>query len=175
MKTLQQGILFAVFTLIVTVWVNAPDNSLIDRTAHLLSDEINTAFQIFAHLSLMTLAYRRRRWTPFVLDVWVTGLQTLVVQSAKHFLTHPIALRPSGGFEGFPSGHAAATYALAFMLSTYYPRLWWLWYAIAALVSWSRVQTNAHTILQISAGMCVGLGCAYVVSFYFLRHQKKLR
>ncbi|HWR29889.1 MAG TPA: phosphatase PAP2 family protein [Negativicutes bacterium] len=138
-----------------------PDNSLPDRFAHFASDQFNQGFQILAHLLIFSIAWSWRSWKPVLLDMSVTFAVNSVLQITKHFLIADIAIRPSGGFGGFPSGHAAATFSLAFLLSLYYPRLWWAWYTAAALVTWSRVQTNAHTELQVAAGMLFGTVVAW--------------
>ena len=108
-------------------------------------------------------------------DVAVALIVTSVVQLSKRFLIADIAIRPSGGYEGFPSGHASATFSLAFVLSLYYPRLWWLWYSVAGLVTWSRIQTNAHTELQITAGMLFGTIVAYFVAMLIRRKKAVTR
>ena len=152
------------FTLLAALFVLFPDNSRPDQFAHFLSDQVNDGFQIFAHLLMFFTGWRLRSWQPVVYDITVALLVTSVVQLSKRFLIADIAIRPSGGYEGFPSGHASATFSLAFVLSIYYPRLWWIWYCIAGLVTWSRIQTNAHTELQIAAGMLFGSMVAYSVA-----------
>lgn len=148
-------------TLLAALFVLFPDNSRPDQLAHFLSDYVNDGFQVFAYLCLFYFGWRLRSWRP-ALYVAMVGLSvTTVVQLSKRFLIAEIARRPSGGYEGFPSGHASATFSLAFVLSLYYPRLWPLWYGVAALVTWSRIQTNAHTELQIVAGMVLGSLLAY--------------
>lgn len=151
-------------TLAAVFYVFFPDGSPPDTVAHFLSDQVNDGFQVFAHLLVFSLAWRWRSWRPAVLDITVGVVVTSVVQLSKRFLIAPIAIRPSGGYEGFPSGHASATFSLAFVLSLYYPRLWWAWYGTALLVTWSRIQTNAHTELQITAGMIWGTLAAWGVA-----------
>jgi membrane-associated phospholipid phosphatase len=138
-----------------------PDNSQPDQIAHFLSDYVNDGFQVFANLLMFFTGWRLRSWQPVRYAVAVALTVTAMVQLSKWLLIAEIARRPSGGYEGFPSGHASATFSLAFVLSLYYPRLWPVWYAFAALVTWSRIQTNAHTELQIIAGMLLGSLLAY--------------
>ena len=161
----------AVIVFMGIFFVLFPDNSLPDRFAHFLSDQGNDGFQILAHLLMFSLAWRWRNWRPVLLDLSVAGVVTSIVQLSKRFFIAPIAIRPSGGYEGFPSGHASATFSLAFLLSLYYPKLWWAWYGMAALVSWSRVQTNAHTELQVVAGMLFGTAVAYGFSRWLYQEQ----
>lgn len=149
-----------------------PDNSRPDQFAHFFSDHLNDSFQIYTHLMMFFTGWRWRSWRPVVYDAAVALFVTGVVQLSKRFLIADIALRPSGGYEGFPSGHASATFSLAFVLSLYYPRLWWIWYSIAGLITWSRVQTNAHTELQIAAGMIFGSLVAYSFALW-LKPEKK--
>ena len=156
LKTLFRALGAGIFTMCAAFFILFPDNSIPDAVAHFLSDYVNDGFQVLAHLLVFAIAWRWRSWRPAQLILSVTVLVTAVVQLSKSFFIAPIALRPSGGYEGFPSGHASATFSLAFVLSLYYPRLWWAWYATAALISWSRVQTNAHSEMQIAAGMLFG-------------------
>ena len=158
---LQRAAAVALLVMASAFLVLFPDNSAPDRFAHFFSDGFNEGFQILAHLLIFSIAWRWRSWRPVQLDVGVTLLLNSGLQATKHFLIADIAIRPSGGYGGFPSGHSAATFSLAFLLSLYYPRLWWIWYTAAALVTWSRVQTNAHTELQIAAGMIFGTLMAY--------------
>jgi membrane-associated phospholipid phosphatase len=51
--------------------------------------------------------------------------------------------------------------------------MWWIWYGIAGLVTWSRVQTNAHTELQIAAGMIFGSIVAYLCALLMQRQREK--
>ena len=158
---LQRATAIALLVMASAFLIRFPDNSLPDQFAHFFSDGFNEGFQILAHLLIFFTAWRWRSWQPVLLDVGVTLTLNSGLQLAKNFLIAEIAIRPSGGYGGFPSGHSAATFSLAFLLSLYYPRLWWAWYTAAALVTWSRVQTNAHTELQIAAGMALGSLIAY--------------
>ena len=158
---LQRATAVALLVMASAFLILFPDNSLPDQFAHFFSDGFNVSFQILAHLLIFAIAWRYRSWRPVKLDVGVTLIVNSGLQLAKNFLIAEIAVRPSGGYGGFPSGHSAATFSLAFLLSLYYPRLWWAWYTAAALVTWSRVQTNAHTELQIAAGLVLGTLIAY--------------
>ena len=158
---LQRASAVALLVMASAFLILFPDNSLPDRFAHFFSDGFNEGFQILAHLLIFSIAWRYRSWRPVQLDVGVTLILNSGLQLTKNFLIADIAIRPSGGYGGFPSGHSSATFSLAFLLSLYYPRLWWAWYTAAALVTWSRVQTNAHTELQIATGMILGTLLAY--------------
>ena len=171
-QILRRALAFFAITLGAAFVIQFPDNSSPDACAHFLSDHVNDGFQILAHLLMLGLAWRLRSWRPALVDLSVAAVVTAVVQLSKRFFIHPIAIRPSGGYEGFPSGHASATFSLAFVLSLYFPRLWWLWYSVAGLVTWSRIQTNAHTELQITAGMLFGTLVAWGISRVLFREKE---
>jgi membrane-associated phospholipid phosphatase len=58
----------------------------------------------------------------------------------------------------FPSGHAAIAFATASALAQAKPKHKWLYYAGAALVGWSRVESRAHTWGDVAAGAALGIG-----------------
>ncbi len=92
----------------------------------------------------------------------------LAVQSLKHLIGRPrprfthgeeVQLAPSlaSGLDSFPSGHAAASFAVAVVLAKYFPRLQWLLYGLAALVGASRVVRGSHFATDVAVGATVGL------------------
>ncbi len=172
---LSRAVAVGFATLLAALTILFADNSLPDQFAHFLSDHVNDGFQIFAHLLMFFTGWKLRSWQPVLYDAVVALTVTSVVQLSKRFLIADIAIRPSGGYEGFPSGHASATFSLAFVLSLYYPRLWWIWYSVAGLVTWSRIQTNAHTELQITAGMLFGTIVSYFVAVLIRRKKAVTR
>jgi len=60
----------------------------------------------------------------------------------------------------FPSGHTSTAFAVARVLAEEYPERKWLWYALALLVSWSRVETGDHWPSDVVAGALLGLWAA---------------
>ena len=61
----------------------------------------------------------------------------------------------------FPSGHATTAFALATLLSLWYPRWTGGFLALAALVGWSRVVLGSHFPSDVLGGAI--LGCAVVL------------
>jgi undecaprenyl-diphosphatase len=107
------------------------------RARHALLDVVPPLwFSIFMVEYPIKYYFRRRR--PFV-DI---------VQA--------IAVGKKPGTYSFPSGHAAAAFAGAWLLRYHYPRLTTLWYAIAALVGFSRIYLGAHYPGDVLSGALAG-------------------
>ena len=68
------------------------------------------------------------------------------------------ASRPydSAADNGFPSGHASASFAFARVISAEYEQWEEEAYLGAAAVAYSRLQRNAHTLGQVAAGAVLG-------------------
>jgi membrane-associated phospholipid phosphatase len=60
-------------------------------------------------------------------------------------------------YKSFPSGHAAATFALATVLADRHPKQKWLYYGLAAAVSLARVRSSAHFPSDILVGAGIGI------------------
>jgi undecaprenyl-diphosphatase len=67
-----------------------------------------------------------------------------------------VAVGRKPGTFSFPSGHSAAAFAGAWLLRRHYPRLAALWYAIAALVGFSRIYLGAHYPGDVLSGALCG-------------------
>ncbi|WP_372831405.1 phosphatase PAP2 family protein [Pontibacterium sp.] len=68
---------------------------------------------------------------------------------------------PSDKFS-FPSGHAAAAFVFATVLSHFYPSMLVLSYSIAVLIGLSRVMLGVHYPTDIAAGAVLGTSIATV-------------
>jgi len=66
-----------------------------------------------------------------------------------------VGYRPESS--SFPSNHAVNCFALATILSWYYPSLWILFFAIAGLVGYSRVYVGVHYPFDVFIGAALGL------------------
>ena len=60
------------------------------------------------------------------------------------------------GFDAFPSGHATSAFALAAVLSHYYPRGRGVFMILACLVGTARVVRGSHWITDVVAGALLG-------------------
>jgi membrane-associated phospholipid phosphatase len=69
---------------------------------------------------------------------------------------------PFSGSASFPSGHTAEAFALATVIAENNDRLWvkGLAYGVATLVAYSRMESDAHFLSDVTAGAMIGVGVA---------------
>ena len=58
----------------------------------------------------------------------------------------------------FPSGHTAIAFGAATSLAETFPKHKWAFYAGAALIGWSRVESGVHTWKDVAGGAALGFG-----------------
>ena len=74
----------------------------------------------------------------------------------------PSFIEPSDRYS-LPSGHTAAAFIMAALISQFYPALSWLVWPWAVCIGLSRVMLGVHFITDIIAGALLGLGTFYIV------------
>ncbi len=95
------------------------------------------------------------------------GLAALSATILKHVIGRPrpkfmhagnFELSPASGsgWDSFPSGHAAAAFAVATVLATKFPRARWLILATAVAVAASRIVRGAHYLTDVAGGAALG-------------------
>ena len=99
---------------------------------------------------------REGQWRVF--DFLASAL--LLVMGLKMLTGWP---RPLGGIDGFPSGHTTLAFGLAWLVAQTRPRLAPLWYAVAFLVGWARVEVKAHFDYQVLVGAALGCVLGWLV------------
>lgn len=157
--------------IIIALTVSQTGMAEVLRTAKLFSGIGNDTFLLATNGILFFLAYKTRRKSIFYLTLKVDAAVLLVVHTLKNL--PPLGdwvYRPSGSPNGFPSGHTTHAFAMAFLMSVFYPRLAWLWYSLAAAIAWSRIETNSHTGFQVTSGVIFGIGLAWFLVNRWLTH-----
>lgn len=61
------------------------------------------------------------------------------------------------GFDSFPSGHTASSFALAAVLSLVFPKGRYVFYSIAAIAGISRIYLDSHFASDVFAGALLGI------------------
>lgn len=136
---------------------------------------------VLAGLSLLLLVLGRLRRQAGILAAGWQGLiahgaAALLTQVLKHTIGRP---RPrmthGGGFEfgpsfdsgldSFPSGHSAASFAVATVLARHFPRLRWVVFPTAALIACSRIWRGSHFPTDVMTGVMIGV-CMGVLAAY---------
>ncbi|RRR72228.1 MAG: YegS/Rv2252/BmrU family lipid kinase [Candidatus Viridilinea halotolerans] len=75
-------------------------------------------------------------------------------------IVQAIAVGRKPGTYSFPSGHSAAAFAGAYLLSRHYPELRLYWYSLAALTGFSRIYLGVHYPGDVVAGAISGTALA---------------
>jgi membrane-associated phospholipid phosphatase len=95
------------------------------------------------------------------------GLAALSANILKHAIGRPrpkfmhagnLELHPTSGsgWDSFPSGHAAAAFAVATVLAAKFPRVRWPIFAVAVAIAASRIVRGSHYLTDVAGGTALG-------------------
>ncbi len=153
---------------VAVAFTPAQDNSPgvdtpLEKLAHHLGHEINS---IWVGLGLILLvvpsilearrpdARRRGEWAWRALEAVLLDL--IVVDALGKGLLRSMGRPGLPDHPGFPSGHATFGFLMAWLIWKRFPKLGPLWFAMAALIAWSRVEVLAHFPYQVLGGALFG-------------------
>lgn len=125
------------------------------HTAVFFSGPVNLTFLYAGYSTLLIFALKDKRFADIKMALIVIISVTLIVQVLK-LISGDFMIRPSGREGGFPSGHSAAAFALAFLLSSRFPKASALWFLVAVGIAWSRIEVGAHFPYQVCVGSTIG-------------------
>lgn len=160
------GVFLVIIGVVAAFCSSVPASPDIKPYAHFASKQLHDGFLILGILTLLVLAWRARSKVAAMLVVAVMGIETALfglLKGISWYGFHALP-RPSGSDGGFPSGHTAASCALAFILTERFPKFGPLFYTIAAVIAWSRVGDGAHYAYQVLFGAILGFAVALVVT-----------
>lgn len=133
-------------------------------------NQLGSALGLIAFFSVLLLA-ARPALKPAILCLAATGVLAQVLKysigrirpnvSDDMTVFHgPLGLLNTGpsvaAIDSLPSGHTAAAFAMAFILSRHWPRAGWLWYFLAAGVAASRTLVDVHFPSDVVLGALLG-------------------
>jgi membrane-associated phospholipid phosphatase len=141
----------------VPIPADAEGNSTDRRAAKLLSGAGNVLY-LSAGVALPLVEDGRAGSNHALRVIDALGTSVLFAEGLKAAICER---RPGyGAADSFPSGHAAAAFAVATMESALHPRQAALWYGGATLIGASRVSLHDHYIHDVVAGAVLGYGIA---------------
>jgi len=136
-----------IFLLIIAVSVPAYAGSFSDKVGDLAFPTIGVAAMLPALEGSDGYAKAAKRCDGVIVALTVAGLLKETVHE----------WRPDrSDAKSFPSGHTAVAFALAETLVEERPKNAWLYYTLAALVGWSRVESDKHHWHDVIAGAAIG-------------------
>lgn len=142
--------------------------TILDVVAHNLGHSINSVWVGISLILLVvpslisTLIHKRPDlWAWRALDAILLDFLVVDALGKDRFK----GLGRPGRFDqsGFPSGHATMAFLMAFLIWRRFPKLGPLWFAMATLIAWSRVQSQAHFPYQVLVSVFYGCGLGALI------------
>jgi membrane-associated phospholipid phosphatase len=120
-----------------------------------VSDNTRTTLALAMMLPALTGAGGGKAESARVFDAQLT---TVAVTCLLKGVIHET--RPDGSDEkSFPSGHTSMAFATAASLAETDKKHKWIYYGLAGLVGWSRVDQDKHYWTDVAAGAAIGYTC----------------
>ena len=113
--------------------------------------------------------------TTFAADALAFGVKDLTSRTrpfVAHPQIHPLYVVHSSSF---PAGHAATAFAGAVLLTAVVPRLWPAFFALAALIGFSRIYDGVHYPTDVVAGAVLGAAVGGLAALALRASSPQLR
>lgn len=136
-----------------------------------ISTWVYDAFILLTIILFFVFEKKHKQKGIFAKCFWIMLIVAVTINLFKYTPIGEYLSRPSGYVGGFPSGHSATAFAMAFLVSVYSPRLTLFVYSIASAVAFSRIfagtETPAHYPYQVVGGVFFGLFLVYILYTYW--------
>lgn len=119
-------------------------------------------------LAAISAAFARYGLTFFIRFFYNRPRPFETLEGVRQLIPHAI-----GG--SFPSGHAAAAFAIATTVFFYYPKTSILFFLAAVMIGIGRISAGVHWPSDVLGGAIIGVGSAWLVRFLYQRAHKKIR
>ena len=157
------------------LWVRSLQVPFVERLGDVGSRLGDGLTLVILCVGLWGFGYLRKKkaWQRAGIDGLVAhALAGIATQTLKHLIGRPrprfthqdtFQYGPSWqeGLEAFPSGHAAASFAVATVLTRYFPEWRGLWYGFALFVGVARVVRGSHFPTDVLGGAVLGFLIGY--------------
>ena len=105
----------------------------------------------------------KRLWITLFSIVIITYALKLIIQRARPLVENLIQ---TSGYS-FPSGHATAVFSVLPLLDKEFPRLKYIWFALAIIILFSRIYLGVHYPSDVIAGAIIGYLIGTIILYIF--------
>ena len=151
---------------------NTPHTPLLDRAAHAVALSTNGGWIWSAGLLVAKLFGVRRSGTALAIALPSIALSTWIVEypakavfrRQRPFIdvVRAMVVGKKPGSWSFPSGHSAAAFGGAWVLTTVWPRAAPFFFTLASIVGFSRIYVGAHYPGDVTSGAFFGMTLAEI-------------
>lgn len=136
-----------------------------------ISTWVYDAFILLTIILFFVFEKKYKQKGTFTKCFWIMLIVAVIINLFKYTPIGEYLSRPSGYVGGFPSGHSATAFAMAFLVSVYSPKLTLFVYSVASSVAFSRIfagtETPAHYPYQVVGGVFFGMFLVYILYVYW--------
>jgi len=147
----------------------------------------NGFFQVIPFAFLLTIAWRQkdsemtRRMLAAIYAVAASGIVANILKfvigkarpGEKLGNWHVVPFSTANDFHSFPSGHTTTSFALAFVLSGFYPRFAPIFFGAAVLIGAGRIMGESHFPGDVMGGAVIGILAGWAVMRYYRQKMGK--
>jgi undecaprenyl-diphosphatase len=147
-----------------------PHTPLTNQVMNVITSSMNGGMFWMAALVVATLVDRKQGRRALLQIVPPLSFATMTVEyPIKYYfrrrrpfvdIVQAVAVGKKPGTYSFPSGHSAAAFAGAWLMTRHFPRLAPAWYSVAALVGFSRIYLGVHYPGDVISGALSGTALA---------------
>jgi undecaprenyl-diphosphatase len=170
----------------VARWVAGSTTPVVDLVVGVLNPLGSGAVPLVVSAAVAALGHVRRRSrlrSAATLGALAFVVAGLVEYTLKHLVGRyrPDAAMPvlaaigptfAADVDSFPSGHATSVFAVATALADGYPRLAWLFYAMAAAIAAGRVYLGRHYVSDVLGGAVIGIAVSSIILWTLAPHHR---